>query len=188
MPELQNLRQEKFAQHYALELDVGHAVTAAGFSEAHGYRLLKSESVRDRVLEIQRRTADRMVIGQNQALREAAYMAFSDITETLGCFSPEDFQRLPPHVRKAIKSIDITETEVQVGVKDGAPIMGTKRQVKIQMHTKSEPLRLVAQVTGLLDADNRDKENLAFTGITILADLAEARVNKQLQRPPPPEE
>lgn len=185
MPELQNLKREKFAQVYAMELNITEGEKAAGLSKDYGYKLLKIPDVRERVLEIQRGTADRMVIGQNQALREACYLAFSDITETLGCFHPDDFQKLPAHVRKAIKSIDITETEIPVGKNEnGEPIFGTKRQIKIQMHAKSEPLRLVAQVTGLLDADNRDKEHMAFTGIDIVADITEARKAKQLQQQP----
>ena len=172
MPELNNLKHERFARHYSIELDITAASEAAGYVVSNGYKLIKTAKVRERILELQRGTADRMAVGQNQALREACYMAFSDITETLACFSPEDFQRLPPHVRKVIKSIDITETDIPLGRDgDGNQVTGTKRQVKIQMHSKSDPLRLVAQVTGLLDADNRDHENLAFTGITILADI-----------------
>lgn len=51
------------------------------------------------------------------------------------------------------------------------------------MHSKIESLKLVAQITGLLDTTERDQENLAFTGITIVADITKAREAKELPAP-----
>lgn len=164
MPELANLQHEKFARHYALELDITSASRSAGYSEKHGYNLIKDDKVRACILEIQRGTADRMVVGQNRALREACYLAFSDITETLDCATAKDLQALPEHVRKATQQVDIIEREMSDG--------STTRTTRIRMHSKIESLKLVAQVTGLLNTTEKDKESLAFTGISIIADIA----------------
>jgi len=185
MPELSNYKQERFCQTYAETMNILEAEKAGTYTKTYGYQLLEKPKVRDRIQEIQRGTADKMVVGQHRALREACFLAFSDITDTMGCSSPDDFKSLPEHVRKAISAVEITETPVRMGKdENGVQQLSVVRTIKIRMHAKSDPLRLVAQVTGLLDADNRDKEMLAFTGIEIVADLIKAREAKQLQHHP----
>lgn len=186
MPELENYKQEYFAQRFAEHMDFRLAAKETDYTENYGYELLKKPHIRDRVKEIQRGTADRMVIGQNRVLRESAYLAFSDITELLHCSSVEDFKQLPQHVRKAIAAVDITETTIKHH-KDDAGVIATetKRRYKIRMHGKAEPLKLLSTVTGLLDLREDDKEQLAFTGIDIIADITAARKKRpQLEQLP----
>jgi phage terminase small subunit len=173
MPELTNIRQERFCQTYAATLDIAQAEKAGKFSEKYGYELMQKHVVKARLMEIQRGTADRMVVGQNKALREACYLSFSDITEPLGCVTADDLRALPEHVRKAIQQVDFIEREMSDG--------SIQRTTRIKMHSKIEPLKLVAQVTGLLDTTEKDQETLAFTGISIIADIAKAKEAKQLR-------
>jgi phage terminase small subunit len=167
-----NDQQELFCQHYAVTLDAGKAANEANYAPQYAYKLLRKPAIIDRIAEIQRQQGVRMIVTQAKVIRETAYLAYSDITETMGCRSMEDIQKLPENVRKAIKKVKSTRRPVVVDVPVGDQGELTRKQVmyeeivEIEMHSKTECLKLLAMISGAADPENRNKEQApAFTGV-----------------------
>lgn len=172
-----NDQQEKFCQHYAVTLDAGKAATQANYAKDYAYELLRKTQIIDRIAEIQRAQGVRMIVTQAKVIRETAYIAYSDITEAMGCRTMDDIKKLPENVRKAIRSVKSTRRPVVVDVPVDRGSEGfsgglTRREVmyeetvEIQMHSKTECLKLLAMITGAADPENRDKDTIpAFTGM-----------------------
>lgn len=172
-----NDQQEIFCQDYAVRLHAGKAAENAGYQREYGYQLLKLQHIIDRIAEIQRQAGVKMIVTQGKVVREAAYIAYSDITDTLGVFTVDQLKALPENVRRAIQSIKITRTPiVGSGSTDRRPQRTTgalagsselsesdqncqfvtnsipegvlfEETIEIKMHPKTEMIKLLALVT-----------------------------------------
>lgn len=206
MPALTDAKRETFCQHYALTLDVGKSEEAAGYTPKYGYELRKNPEVADRIAEIQREAGVRMVVNQARVVREAAYLAHSDITDVLACRTVADLQALPENVRRAIKRVKITMTPVSATGKpdrrsqratDGLGPMSQSDQncqlvtkepeyehtIEIEMHPKTEMLKLLALVTqAVSDPETLKKNAPSFTGMSITVAEKGAKSGKKVSK------
>jgi phage terminase small subunit len=201
---------EIFCQRYAVTLSVTQAEEEAGYSTRYGYELLKKPDVIERIAQIQRNQGVHMIVTAGKLIREAAYLAYSDITEVLGCSTVADLKALPENVRKAIRKIKLTRTPIRRdGSRDrrsqsttgGLAAMSESDQncqkvtneveyeetIEIEMHSKTEAQRLLALVTDAV----KDKESSdllrkpAFTGLvvkTLTASEAAENVSNEQKR------
>ncbi len=183
---------EIFCQNYAVTLSVPQAEKDAQYSPRYGYELLKRSDVIDRIAQIQKNQGVHMVVHAGKVIREAAYLAYSDITEVLECSTVADLKALPENVRKAIRKIKLTRTPMRgMGGRDrgsqsttgGLAAMSEsdknghkvtneveyEQTIEIEMHSKTEAQRLLALVTGAVS--NPENDNLlrkpAFTGMDV---------------------
>lgn len=184
-----NDQQEVFCQDYAVRLSARKAAENAGYAPEYGHELVRLPHIIERIAEIQRGGGVRMIVTQGKVIREAAYIAYSDITDTLGVFSVDALKALPENVRKAIQSIKITRTPMLgSGVNDRRSQRTTVRQegipelsesdkncqfvtnsipegvlyeetIEIKMHPKTEMLKLLALVTQAVSDPETLKKN-----------------------------
>jgi phage terminase small subunit len=190
-----NDQQEKFCQDYALRLNATEAAKNAEYHPDYGRHLITLPHIIERIAEIQRMGGVRMIVTQAKVIRETAYLAYSDITEALGCSTLEEIRKLPEHVRKAIKSVKYTRTPVlryrrgdQVAeaitarsramlesddncheVTNDPFVVVYEETITIEMHPKVEPLKLLSLVSGAV-TNPEDREKLTkptFTGMDI---------------------
>jgi len=169
-----NDQQERFCQKYAQVLHVTEAANAAGYSQRYAYALMEKQHIRERIKSIQRdEMGEKVDVDQTRVMREAAYLAFSDVTEVLGCEdSVEALKNLPARVRKAIKKIKTRHYNPP----NGDPYT----QIEVEMHSKHEPLKLLALCTGATQDPNRDADQLPFTGFdVIMPDGRQHRITQQ---------
>lgn len=204
MSELKDPQQETFCQHYALTLDVGKAEEIAGYSHKYGYELRKKAEIIERISEIQRMAGVRMIVDQSRVIREAAYLAYSDITDVLACRTVAELQALPENVRRALKRVKVTRTPIR---RDGSldrraqtttEALGAMSEsdqncqivtnspefeetIEIEMHSKADMIRLLAQVTqAIKDPEDIRKMAPAFTGMAItVADPKKSQTSKK---------
>lgn len=187
-----NEQQETFCQDYAVRLSVIKAAENAGYAREYGYQLLKLPHIIDRIAEIQRHAGVKMIVSQGKVIREAAYLAYSDITDTLGVNTVEGLKALPENVRRAIQSIKITKTPIVTGGKvdrrsqrttelleHGAESAETchkvtdgvlyEETIEIKMHPKMEAIKLLALITRAVTNPEDDQKLLkpAFTGMDL---------------------
>jgi phage terminase small subunit len=157
-----NDQQERFCQSYAATLSVSEAARNAGYSIRYAYDLAEKPHIRERIKEIQRHElGERVEVDQLRVMRETAYLAFSDITETLGVeHSVEGLKALPARVRKAIKKVKTRHYNPP----NGDPYT----QVEIEMHSKHEPLKLLAICTGATQDPRDNDDELPFTGFDVI--------------------
>ncbi len=204
MPALTDAKRETFCQHYALTLDVGKSEQAAGFTPKYGYELRRIPEIADRISEIQREAGVRMVVNQARTIREAAYLAFSDITDVLACSSVGELRALPENVRRAIKRVKVTITPMR---REGTPDRRSQRTtdgleaiaenddtriteltsqdcqqtIEIEMHPKVEPLKLLALITeAVKNPEDKQKNAPSFTGMSITVADKGAKSGKKM--------
>ena len=155
-------KQERFCQHYALNLNAPAAGRAAGYSVRYSHAVLELDHIRARIAAIQEQASTRMIVDQNAVIREACYLGYSDITEVMSCASLDDLKHLPERVRRAIKSI----TRDDFHGPDGEVI---RTRYRFTMHEKIEVLKLLALITKAIDPGSREaKESPPFSGFTII--------------------
>jgi phage terminase small subunit len=186
-----NDQQEIFCQDYATRLHAGKAAENAGYAREYGYQLLKLPHIIERIAEIQRNGGIRMIVTQGKVVREAAYLAYSDITDVVGVNTVEALKALPENVRRAIQSIKMTRTPI---LRDGSADRRSQRTtelldatsesaqtchkvtdgvlyeetIEIKMHPKMEAIKLLALVTqAVKDPEDLRKQAPAFTGMAI---------------------
>jgi hypothetical protein len=198
-----NDQQEVFCQDYAVRLHIRKAADNAGYTEEYGYQLIQLPHIRERIDEIQRTAGVKMIVTQGKVIRECAYLAYSDITDTLGVYSVEALRNLPENVRRAIQSIKITRTPMlDSRVPDRRSESTTEllsamsesdqnchnvtngvlyeETIEIKMHPKMDALKLLALVTDAVsNPELREKlHKPAFTGMDIKTVSAEKGVKK----------
>lgn len=157
MPELTNPGHERFAQEFVRCLSPSVAAERVGYSKDYGYHLTAHSKVEQRIAEIWQEVGTRLKVDQNTVLREAIWLATSDVTHVLGCANFQDLQDLPPGVRRAIKKVRRWDYE------DGSS------RLEVEMHDKIQALGLLAKATGAdqgeLDAEGGEEP--VFTGMEV---------------------
>ena len=118
MPELSNLRHERFSQNLAKGLNAGPAYSAAGFkavrhsADVAASRLLKNVDIRARVAELMAPALERTEVTVERVLKEMACHAFCDITEIFEsdgeCLTIKDPRTLPEELRRSIIGVKVT--------------------------------------------------------------------------------
>ncbi len=150
---------EKYCKAYATTLSNSYASQVAKIKPSTGAALLRKPIIRERIDELQRTAGDHIVANSTRTLREIAYLAYSDITEIMHVRNPKDLKALPMHVRHAVKKLTISRK-------------GEEQTVSIELHAKTEPLKLLALCTGLIQqgqnkgADLEDKP--IFSGLKLV--------------------
>ncbi len=161
MPKAHPDRIEEFCQRYAGSLQAAESARQVGFTSRYGYELLTKEHVRARIEAIQSGQARALVISQRNILREAAYIAGSDITEVLAATSVEDLRLMPERIRRAIRKVKRRRQTVGDTVTES---------LEIEMHTKQPALELLARATGAMNPETPDDQLPAFAGLSIEVD------------------
>ncbi len=158
MPKQLTDQHEIFCQEYAGSLRPAEAAEAANFSRNMGYKLLSQPMIRARIDEIQSARAKQMLINQTEVLRQAAYIAGSDITEVLSAANVRDLQLMPERVRKAIRR-----------VKRKRQIVGetVTEYLEVEMHAKQPALELLARATGADKPDGPSDDTPALVGLVV---------------------
>lgn len=83
MSVLDDPRHEKFAQLVAQGMPYAHAYTGAGYKPSipHASRLASNGNVQARVLELQTKTGERIVVDKAKVMAKLAGIAFDDAEE-----------------------------------------------------------------------------------------------------------
>ena len=115
MPELQNMRRERFAQNIAKGLPNGPAYAAAGYkakshsADVAASRLLKNDDIRARIAELTAPALAQTEATVERVLQELTCLAFYDVTQILDSnddgFAMKDPRTLPEDLRRSIIGI-----------------------------------------------------------------------------------
>jgi phage terminase small subunit len=117
MPELTNLRHERFSQNLAMGMNAGPAYSGAGYkaighsADVAASRLLKNVDVRARVAELMAPALERTEVTVERVLKEMACHAFCDITEIFesdgGRLTIKDPRTLSEGLRRSITGVKV---------------------------------------------------------------------------------
>jgi phage terminase small subunit len=111
MPELKNLRHERFAQNIAMGMNATAAYAAAGYkpSTAHASRLAVNGRVVERVRELTAPALARTEATVERVLEELTSLAYYDVTQIFdsndGRITMKDPRTLPEDLRRSIIGI-----------------------------------------------------------------------------------
>lgn len=163
-------KQEEFAQELANTLSPGKAAEAAGYNPSYGYELADKPKIVERVKHLRTHSLIAMTGSRNEVMREVIALSTSDITKVLQCITLQDLQELPEMVRRAIRKIVRTARVVSNDIdEDGFTRTVTEEKLTIEMHPKVEPLRLYAQIMGMLEDVAQGDKGKDWTGFVLKA-------------------
>lgn len=168
MPELKNIKHEKFAGFLWRGEDVLKAYVLAGYKSNPGNasKLKGQQYIQDRVSELHAKSATKITISVERIALESARIAFADITDVIDYdgkkLKVRAFESLTPDITAAIQSIKQN--------KDGT--------IEVKMHPKQPALDTLAKYKGMF----KENTNLLVTHAT-LADLVNASYRAELPAP-----
>lgn len=157
MPVLKNARHELFAQEVAKGSTIEAAYAAAGYapSRKNAGRIKAIEGVAARILEIQRRAADRAEASVERILKEQMRLGYSNVTDVLS-FTGK---------KVTLKSSDQLSEDVTAAISE---VRQTKDGVQIKFHDKNRALEALARHKGMY------RENINLNVTLSLLDLVNA--------------
>ncbi len=175
------LRDERFAREYVIDLNGEQAAIRAGYApksaKVTASRLLTKANVKARIAELAKQHADKLDLKAEKVLRELSLMAFSNMMDYIKTNAEGDafidLSALTRDQTAAIQEITVEET-------------GKVTRTKLKLADKREPLELLARHLRLFD-----QEGHAGAGVqTILVDIPRpggreltAAANPQLPSP-----
>lgn len=153
MPELKNLKRERFCREYAISFNATQSAIKAGYSKktakSFGSELLTFPDVKGRLKELIKPKNEKLEITADRIRKEMAALAFSDIRDLL-----DENGRLKPVSEwpdDAAVSISGLEVE-QLGEKAGFAVVK-----KLKRWDKRQSLETLARIEGMFEKDNSQK-------------------------------
>ncbi len=156
------LRDERFAREYVIDLNGEQAAIRAGYApksaKVTASRLLTKANVKARIAELAKQHADKLDLKAEKVLRELSLMAFSNMMDYIKTNAEGDafidLSALTRDQTAAIQEITVEET-------------GKVTRTKLKLADKREPLELLGRHLRLFD-----QEGQAGAGVqTILVDI-----------------
>jgi len=156
--------------------NVSQAAKASDYTVRYAFDLMQKPEVQDKIVELQLQAAEAAGVDAAEVIGETKALAFSDITDILtigpdgGLVLRGNLEDLPREVRITIKSIEVKETATKVRGSDDEEMV--RRTVKITLHDKIDPLKLLAiytsAVVGGKPGSPPEGDEGAWTGVQIL--------------------
>ena len=161
--------QQRFAIHYAETLSVRESEREAGISEGYGHQLLRKPHVRAFINHVMEQAAEHINLKAGLVVREAAWLAFSDVTEILDT-DLSDIRKLPTRVRRSIKKVKQRTFYRTTTDEEGNKVQEVDYvQTELELHSKIDALKLLALATGAVSHDDDKAKGVQpFQGFNII--------------------
>jgi len=164
-------KQLRFCQEYIVDLNATQAAIRAGYSQktagSQGHDLLKKPEIEAEIQRLADKRTERVEIRADDVLRETYLLATSDLAAAFnddGSLKP--IKDIPPHIRRAISSVEVDE--LFEGRGEDREHVGYTR--KIRLWDKVKTLELLGKHLRLFSDTLKIEAQLDIAGL-----LAEAR-------------